>query len=233
MLAALASILILSAPPAGGGCIDAWPKAAAPSKATTEGCIDVLLRTAYGPKVDEEALTLDPGYGDPIELELTTDELAAIGKHITVVCPETGGDNDWRCTRVIEYVDGMSRRKMSLFDGVEAGSFAEVLQTILKGEAVSPESIRPAGGAPWSPLALGKLRNAAYARHGYVFAKDDYNHFFYDPRPEGLGDGAEGVPANLLPLARGDKKKVELTPVDNKNIKIILDAEKAGRKAGR
>lgn len=225
MLLALSVVVMLSAPPTQAHCVDAWPKAASPSKEVTQGCIDLLLKTAYGRKVDAEALSLDPGYGHPIELELTGEELKAIARHVAAVCPGEG--EDWRCTRASEYVEGMAARKMSLFESAVMDDFAGALKTVLSGEALSKSDLCPAEPACYTPLTLWKLRNAAYARHGYKFEKEDLNRFFYDPRPDGIGQTSSEVPANLLPLPRGESKDVKLTPVDQKNVKLIQGLEKA------
>lgn len=225
MLSALTVIVMLSAPPTQAQCVDAWPKSANPTKELTQGCIDLLLKTAYGPKVDAEALTLDPDYGHPIEVELSSAELGAIGKHIAAVCPKSD-EEDWRCTRAAEYVGGMRERKTSLFENLAVGDFARSLQRVVDGEELDRDDLCPGTETCWSALTLWKLRNAAYARHGYKFDKDDLNRFFYDPRPGGIGRTEhEDVRQNLLPLPRGLSKDVKLTPVDSKNVKLIKEYE--------
>jgi hypothetical protein len=220
--------MLISNAPTQDYCVDAWAAEAAPTRAASEKCIDVLLASAYGPQVDDEALSLDPPNGDPIEFDLTTTELHAIARHVGSICPPRDGKTeDWRCIRAQEYIASMLDRKMSLFEGVEIGGFAALVQRVIDGKKLKRDDFCVDQDVCWSAFTLWKVRNAVYARHGYPFEQEDLNRFFYEPRPNGvevleIGDGEQSeVRRNLLPLKRGTNKKVKLTAVDRANLAII------------
>lgn len=213
-----------AAPPSEAQCIGAWPKTAKPSAAMTEGCIDVLLTHAYFGKPDAEALSLDPSPDSPLEVKLLTPELQAIKAHIAACAPKKGDEDDWRCTRVHEFVDGMISRKNAVSDQGGLESLLSALNKVLKGEALTAEDLESEGYARFTPLGLWKLRNAAYARHGFAFKKADLNTFFYGERPMLEAMDADDY-AGILPLSKGEKAKVDLTPVDGANVRLIAKME--------
>lgn len=225
---AFAALPAAAAPATDAQCLQAWPQAKSPSKAQTEACIDLLLTHAYGGrKPDAEALTLDPAVDSPVEVALETSALQAIKAHIAGCAPMKGETEDWRCTRIHEYVDGMIARKHSTDDQGGLESLAPALAIVLKGEKLGRDDLEAEGLARFSPLGLWKLRNAAYARHGFAFKKPDLNTFFYGPRPEGVSYlGADDSEyKGILPVPRGEKAKVELSPVDGENIRLIKSME--------
>lgn len=215
----------LAAPASEAQCLGAWPKQASPPAATTEACIDFLLTNAYFGKPDAEALSLDPSPDSPLEVKLLTPELKAIKAHLAACKADPADPENWRCVRVHEFVDGMIARKNSLTDQGGLESLLPALSKVLKGEALVPEDMESDGYARHTPLGLWKLRNAAYARHGFAFKKDDLTAFFYGPRPEGIEAPDAESYAGLLPLAKGEKAKVDLTPVDGANVRLIAKME--------
>lgn len=223
MVFTFALVAALAAPVTGQYCESAWPAAAKPTADQSKGCLAHFLRITYGPKYDKEALSLDPGYGHGIEVKLTTDQLKKMVAHAKTAC--AGGDHPTEsdCVRGLEFLEGMVDRRMSLFEDVNMGSFEPVLKKVLAGEKLERSDLVMEDGPSWSPLTLWRLRNAAYARHGYQFEKDDLNAFFYGPRDERHKTA-------LLPLPKGTKKKVELTPIDGQNVRLIKDIEKGAKK---
>ena len=198
-------------------CEATWAKAQKPAAAETERCLRHFLGYAYGAGWDAEALTLDPGYGHPIEKKYQKADLARMAGHVRAVCPDAS-NADLPCARAIEFFEGMAGRKTSLFEDVNLGSFEPLLVKVLAGQPLDPDELFV--GHPdlkWSAQTLRTLRNAAYARHGYLFKDADLNAFFYDARPE---------PAAGLPLKRGTSKDVKLSPVDGENVRLLKSLEK-------
>ncbi len=204
-------ILLLAAPPVTSKyCHQTWPQAAKPSAAQTDGCIRLFLADAYGKALDEEALSLDPSYGAAYEVKLSIDALTKMAAHAAKDCDAT------LCGRGQEYFEGMAARKLSLFENVNLGSIEPLLATVLAGQKLAPEALKVGPEAlRWSPLTLWRLRNAAYARHGYLFKNPDLNAFFYGARKD----------SKLLPLPEGKTKKVTLTPIDGANVRLVKTAE--------
>lgn len=198
-------------------CETTWAKAESPTAAETERCLKHFLAYGYGANWKAEDLTLDPTYGDDVERRLSKADLERMAGHVKATCSDPANP-ELPCARAIEFFNGMAARKTSVFEDENVGSYEAPLTRILKGEGVDPRMLfvgEP--GMKWSAQTLRKLRNAAYARHGYVFKDADLNEFFYGPRTE---------PVAGLPLPQGDKKTVELTTVDNANVQLIKSLEK-------
>lgn len=212
----LLSLLITLASPPDARC-EAWIKADAPAAAETEHCIRHFLGFAYGKNWKPEDLTLDPGYGNPVERSLSRVELDRMTSHVRAVCSDAANP-ELPCARAIEFFQGMANRKLSVFDEVNMASYEDVLGRILRGEAIDSGLLFAEDKtARYSKQTLRKLRNAAYARHGYRFKDADLNEFFYGPRAE---------PVAGLPLPTGDKAEVTLTAVDEANVKVVKALEK-------
>lgn len=203
-------------------CETVWP-ATAPGKAAakdTWACMTWYLTLAYGKKPDAEAMSLDPGYGMPQEVRLANARLDNMVAHVSAVCDRSAAPVESECNRAAELFEGIKRRRLALLDDTVMESFEPVLATVLKGEKLSRAELKADDEVKWSPLTLWKLRNAAYARHGFKFKTPDLNVFFYGPREE----------SSVLPLARGEKAKVELTAIDGENVRLIKSLESAKKK---
>lgn len=211
------------APEGPSDCDTAWPKAEKASRAQTWTCMTHYLKRAYGGTVDAEALTLDPGYGHPSEVKLGTDDLERMIRHVVQACDLGAAPVASECNRANELFTGMHRRRLGLFDDVVMDSIEPLLAKVVKGEALTEAEIYAGVEGPaLSPLSLWKLRNAAYARHGYVFKTPDLNTFFYGPR-----DAAKDDASTVLPLKKGQPGKVDLTPTDTANVRLIKKLEQA------
>ncbi len=222
MTSLFALLVALAAPTTTADCL-AWAKAPKAKPATTHACMGLLLTSAYSGPPTAEALTLDPDASTHWEPELMRTDLAQAKAHIEAACG--GVDSpDTLCGRAKELFDSMLSRRLSLHEDVDRGSFAPVLAKVLKGEALTAADLAPGEGMHWSMLTLWRLRNAAYARHGYTFKKADLNDFFYGPRT------VTGTEKALLPLPKGTQAKVTLTAVDGANVRLIK-AEEAKLKA--
>lgn len=198
-------------------CETTWP-ATAPGKASTKdtwACVDYYLTLAYGRKPDAEMLSLDPGYGMPQEVKLPNSKLDNMVGHVAAACDRKAAPVESECNRGAELFEGIKRRRLGLLDDTVMESFEPVLAAVLKGEKLTRAQLRADEEQKWSPLTLWKLRNAAYARHGFKFKTPDLNTFFYGPRED----------SKLLPIAKGDKAKVELTPDDVANVQLIKTLE--------
>lgn len=198
-------------------CEATWP-ALAPGKASTKdtwACVDYYLTLAYGRKPDAEMLSLDPGYGMPQEVKLPNSKLDNMVGHVAAACDRNAAPVESECNRGAELFEGIKRRRLALLDDTVMESFEPVLAAVLKGEKLTRAQLRADEEQKWSPLTLWKLRNAAYARHGFKFKTPDLNTFFYGPRED----------SKLLPIAKGDKAKVELTPDDVANVQLIKTLE--------
>ena len=77
------------------------------------------------------------------------------------------------------------------------------------------------------PLSLGELelmRNEIYARHGWIFNRPDLrNYFESQPWYRPKGDLSDPEQANR-------RVEAELTPIERRNIQIIVSQERALRK---
>ncbi len=219
----LALLVALAAPESlAAHCEGQWVQQEKPAAAKSLACSKHFLKYAYGRKVDAEAMSLDPGYGHRIELKLGVDDLRRMTHNLETACKGKDSPVESVCVRGIEYFGGMLDRKMSMSEGVNLGSFKPVLAKLLAGKAINGKDLY--GNDPdlsWSALTLRKLRNAAYARHGYAFKSPDLNLFFYQERPGKL---------NLLPLPQMNHKTVKLTATDGANIKLIKKFEAALKK---
>ena len=100
--------------------------------------------------------------------------------------------------------------------------------------APAPQAAR-GGRWPWTsgrliqpaelwPLSLGELelmRNEIYARHGWVFNRPDLrNYFESQPWYRPKGDLADPQESNR-------RVEAELTPVERRNLQIIISRERA------
>lgn len=199
-------------------CEDAWPKAAAGKAVAkdTWACMTYYLTLAYGGPPDAEALTLDPGYGFPQEVKLSSAKLERMIGHVKAVCDPEAAPVESECKRADELFNGIASRRQGLFENTTMESIEGVLATVLKGEKLTREQMHADDpDMSWSPLTLWRLRNAAYARHGYTFKTPDLNTFFYGPR--------EG--STLLPIKQGEGAEVELTENDRANVVLIKSLE--------
>ncbi len=167
-------------------CEQEWVLAEAPTEATTRACLETYLIFAYGSVPDEEALSLDPIYGDPIELRYSAAQLRDMAARTRKVCaaPEKGFVSE--CERAVEYFEGMAARKGSLFEDVNVEGIEAPLLKVLNGETLVEFDVwLQHEQLAFSALNLGKLAAAVYARHGYRFEDEDLRAFFYEARPEG------------------------------------------------
>lgn len=207
-----------AAPALAEQCEEAWPKAEAGKAGAkdTWACMTYYLTLAYGSAPDAEMLTLDPGYGFPQEVKLSSAKLERMIGHVKAVCDPEAAPVESECKRADELLRGIASRRQGLFEHTTMESIEGVLATVLKGEKLTREQLHADDPEmSWSPLTLWKLRNAAYARHGYVFKTPDLNTFFYGPR--------EG--STLLPIKRGEGGEVELTENDRANVVLIKALE--------
>lgn len=199
-------------------CEQAWPKAAAGKAVAkdTWACMTYYLTLAYGGAPDAEALTLDPGYGFPQEVKLSSAKLTRMIAHVGAVCDPEAAPVESECKRADELFRGIASRRQGLFENTTMESIEGVLGTVLKGDKLTRAQLYADDPEmSWSPLTLWKLRNAAYARHGYRFKTPDLNTFFYGPR--------EG--STLLPIKGGEAAQVELTESDRANVVLIKSLE--------
>lgn len=205
-------------------CETVWPKAKTADKQQTWTCLTHFLTHAYGGPPTEESMTLDPGYGHPLEVELSTEDLDRMIAHVKAVCDPEAAPVESECHRGHEYFTGMRGRRLGLFEDVAVGSIEAPLRKVLAGEALTEADVFADNpDVALSPLSLWKLRNAAYARHGYAFKTPDLNAFFYGPRAAGE--------TTLLPLkVKPEKKKAELSPTDAENVRLIKRLEAEAKK---
>lgn len=223
----LALLIALAAPkPATNTCETVWPKAEQASMRRTLDCAKQLLGYGYNGKVDAEAMSLDPVYGHPIELKFSELDLHQMQFLLGQACKKAPADKQTLCERAEEYFGGMLNRKLSTSEGVNLGSFEPALAKVLSGKPLTDKDLF--GGEPdrpsWSALTLWKLRNAAYARHGYPFKSPELNAFFYRERPGKLG---------LLPLPQLNHAAVKLTAVDGANVRLVKKYEAALKRRRR
>ncbi len=205
-------------------CERTWPKAKTADRNQTWACLTHYLTYAYGEKPTAELMTLDPSYGHPIEVKLSVADLERMTNHVEGACDVAAAPVESECARGHELFQGMKARRFGISEGVELGSFEPLLRKVLGGEELTEADLRVNDPGPkWSLLTLWKLRNAAYARHGYRFTTPDLNTFFYGPR-EPVGE------PKLLPLGKkGSTRKVTLTPADSANVKLIKLMEARGK----
>jgi hypothetical protein len=206
-----AVVAALSAPTLDASCVS-WTQATEVSVAQTKTCMTHFLTHAYNGAPTKEAMSLDPIYGQAWEVKIKTAQLKQARDHITAACK---GEHEVEtvCFRSAEFFDGLIGRRMSLSEGV-LGNFSTALGKVLRGEKLVLADLKP-GELQWSRLTLWRLRNAAYARHGYLFKNPDLNAFFYDARKD------QGV----LPVPRGMTKAVKLTAIDGANVRLIKSME--------
>ncbi|MCB9524081.1 MAG: YARHG domain-containing protein [Myxococcales bacterium] len=198
----------------------AWAKAEKVTQAQTNACLRRLLSDAYGGKMDGELLTLDPNPATKWEPDFLKEDLERALKHHKTVCYAPTTDPATLCGRSEELFTRQIGRKMSLFEDVNVGSFEAVLGKIIAGQKLTKEDLTPSPDAGFSALTLWKLRNAAYARHGYKFKKQDLNDFFYGPRT-----GDQKLDNGMLPLTHELKANVTLTAEDGANVRLIKEFE--------
>lgn len=197
-------------------CETVWPRTAKADRHLTWRCLTHYLTYAYGQKPDAEALTLDPGYGHPSEVKLSLEDLDRMIASTKAACDVDAAPVESECARGHELLQGMRSRRLGLFENVAVGSIEAQLRKVLAGQELTEADLFVDDeGMDLSPLSLWKLRNAAYARHGYQFKTADLNTFFYGPR-EPVGE------PKLLPLeTKGTTKKVELSKADTANVRLI------------
>lgn len=205
-------------------CEKDWPAAAKVDRNQTWACLTHYLTYAYGQKPTAELMTLDPGYGHPVEVKLSVADLERMTNHVEAACDVAAAPVESECARGHELFQGMKHRRLGISEGVELGSFEPLLRKVLAGEELTEADLLVNDTGPkWSLLTLWKLRNAAYARHGYLFKTPDLNTFFYGPR-EPVGE------PKLLPLAKkGETKKVTLSKADTANVRLIKLMEGRGK----
>lgn len=229
LLASPAAAEPKAAPSIAEQCETAWPAAKTADRQKTWACLTHFLTYGYGEKPTPELMTLDPGYGHPVEVKLSVADLDRMIAHVEKACDVEAAPVESECARGHEMLTGMKSRRMGIFEDVNLGSIEGPLRKVLAGQKLTrAEVFADHAELSLSLLSLWKLRNAAYARHGYRFKTPDLNTFFYGPR-EAVGE------PKLLPLARkGDTRKVTLTAEDTANVQLIkaLEAKaKAGAKA--
>ena len=199
----------------------AWAKAEKVTKARTNACLKRLLQDAYpGQKLDAEAMSLDPWPATAWEPKLLKADLERALKHRAAACPPPADDVANVCDRSKELFEAQIGRKMSTYEDMNVGSFEAVLGKVIAGKKLTDADLTPTPDAGFSALTLWKLRNAAYARHGYIFKTQDLNDFFYAPRTGGMK-----VEGGMLPLTHERKKKVTLTAEDGANVRLIKQFE--------
>lgn len=201
-------------------CEQSWGKQVKASTQKTMGCLTHFLTMAYGQAPDAEAMSLDPGYGHAIEVKLTSEMLEKMIHHTAKACDLASAKIASVCNRGNELLVGMHRRRLGLFDDPVMASIEPLLAKVLAGEALTPADLFEGQPMRWSPVMLWKLRNAAYARHGYAFKTADLHTFFYK--------ASKQAETKLLPLRPGNTKKVNLTATDRANVRLIKRFE-AGR----
>lgn len=190
-------------------------------------CIDSWLEIAYEGN-DEPNLDYDPRYGSEIEIEYSTAEFRGMASNIESYCT-TLADYEGRCSRVVEFLQQVAKRRMSMFEGTDVmESIQGPLETILEGRTLtygdlfmSPITSENCNAfrVEWSPLVLWKFENAVRARHGVRFEDPDLNAFFY-----GVG-GRPEEESGPLPVIASTNGPVELTAVDRSNLALIARAQ--------
>lgn len=213
----LTALVLLAAPiTPDAACENTWAKAKAPANAETLRCARHFLQYGYGGKWTSESLSFDPQYTHAIEKRYQTADLQRMIGHVKAACTPAADGADL-CGRTLELFGAWVGRKTTLFEDVNLGSMQPVLEKVLAGKALTRDDLHADHPEMnWSALTLSKLRNAAYARHGYQFKNPDLNAFFYGPRAKREGS---------LPLPKGTTKTVKLTPIDGANVRLIKSLE--------
>lgn len=238
-------------------CTTSWARAKAPAAPDTDRCLDFVLAASYGTLWDTESLSSDPAIRGLLTVEVPSEALTAMVKQIDKVCggkdgelpprPATQGaaarlgldgdealDSLWstRCERAREVAAGELAAKLGIGDDVNMPDTIGVYQDLFAGTALADDALLPHLDDDGKPLAcysratLWKFRNAPYARHGKKFKSEDLNRFFFAKRKTAITNDM-GERVKLLPLAEGTLEKVELTPADNKNVALVIKAQKA------
>lgn len=182
LLTASALLICIGPSPAGADdrplCEKTWPNAAKPSAATTKRCIAHWSRYAYGTSnPDEEARSLDPTFGDAIEIRFTAAQFATMAAHTKHQCPKAECCS--LCYRIGHWLETTGTNRFELTDYLALSSFEPLLKKVLAGEALTTKDLKTEHGPPWSPLTLWRLKNAVFARHGRTFGNPDLGRFFY------------------------------------------------------
>jgi hypothetical protein len=144
------------------------------------------------------------------EWKVTRTQLAAMEKNL---------DACKQCTELRDDVIAILERVKAIHLGVDdpegtGDSLEPLLATVLAGKPITKRDIVRS-----SPVALWRLRNAPYARHGRPFKSVELEAFFYGER-----GGKTGMAASkLLPLKRDPAfKEAMLDKTDKANVAIIV-----------
>ncbi len=203
-------------------CVARWHAVKRPPAPKTKVCARYVLMRAYERNDLEEAMDHDPPVTAGMLLRFGGAQLARMARHVRRLCGKGGCDLERQrlLSRAEELFIRAGSELLGTYDNVGGGGvgpdIAPLLATIAKGERLSQDSVRG-----FSVIALWKLRNAPYARHGRRFKNKDLDRFFFDKRK------SKGV----LPFRRNPAFKASmLTAADRANIKLVRTIERKKRR---
>lgn len=205
-------------------CESAWLEEAEDNPKLTAVCVDHWLIHVYGVGWHADDLIFDPS-GSAGPQHLSYGDIKRAEAKLAEVCPWNSGVVDPgyevpRCKRAREGLGKMMTERLGLEEmtGRYPVPFREPLKTVLAGEALTPEMLRPESlGGSWGQATLRLFRNAAFARHGRPFSSADLTDFFYGPlSSERFGHTLKPDP---------DYADSRLTDVDQANVARVREAE--------
>lgn len=207
-------------------CLKRWHAAKRPPAAKTRICARYFLMRTYQRNDLPTAMDLDPPVAAGMLLRFGGAQLARMEAHVKRLCGKGGCDfaKQRLLSRAAELFDRARAELRSIREGGGGvgPSLAPPLARIAKGERLSKGSL----GA-FSVIALWKLRNAPFARHGRRFKNKDLDAFFFGERKGQRAGEAKGV----LPFRRNPAFKASmLTAADRANVKLIRAIERKKRR---
>lgn len=214
-----------AAPPKAAWCLKRWHAAKKPTRAQSRACAELFLRRAYGCSEAEleEGTEHDPPVPLGMVLRYGRAPLGRMRTHLGRLCRTKACEmkDDRVLSRAAELMDRAAGELWGLYDNIGGGGVGPALEPVLKqifaGERL--ESI-----PTFSLIALIKLRNAPYARHGRPFRSKDLHDFFYGARK-----GSKVLPRKVDKTYEDSR----LTAVDRANIAFLRRRERAARKQAK
>jgi hypothetical protein len=205
-------------------CIKRWHAAKRPPAAKTRICARYFLMRTYERNDLDGAMDHDPPVTAGMLLRFSAAQLAHMEAHVKRLCGKGGCDISKQrlLSRAQELFIGAGAELWGTHDNVGGGgvgpNIAPQLKRIAKGERLPKDSV-----SGLSVIALWKLRNAPYARHGRRFKNKDLDNFFFAKR--------KGKRASVLPFRRNPAFKPKmLTAADRANIKLLGTIERKKRR---